>query len=204
MIVDVNTSKSLQKVIHLMFSMSDGPKAQIVLLGARGVGKKSIICRAVLNEFDEDARNTLYAKAVEVGGSTINLHIWTVTGQEQFRSLGPMCYRRLHVALLVFSVTDAASVHDVRTRVEEMKVQVHEMPTLFVVGNKRDLSNRQVQTHEGESLARELNANYCEVSARTGVEIDELFLQVAEEARKRLQRVDGDSASQSKRAGGTC
>jgi small GTP-binding protein len=182
--------------------MSGGSDAKIVLLGAASVGKTCIICRAVSNDFDPEMPNTIgacySAKAIEVGGSTVNLQIWDTAGQERFRTLAPMYYRGSVVALLVFSVIDAASLGDVRTWAEEMKGQVDEMPTLFVVANKSDLTDRKVQTQEGEAIAGELKATYCEVSARTGLGIDELFLQVAEQAMKKLHGAGGGAAHQPK------
>jgi small GTP-binding protein len=177
-----------------------GGDAKIVLLGAASVGKTCIICRAVSNEFDEEMPNTIgacySAKAVEVGDTTVNLQIWDTAGQERFRTLAPLYYRGSVVAILVFSVVDGPSLNDVRTWAEEMKGQVDEMPTIFVVGNKCDLTERQVQTHEGENVANELKATYCEVSAKSGTGIDELFLQVAEEVLKKLKGTGGGSASQ--------
>jgi GTPase SAR1 family protein len=87
---------------------------------------------------------------------------------------------------VVFSVTDAASLSDTRIWAEEMKGELDEMPTLFIVGNKSDLTDRKVQTQEGENLAKELKATYFEVSAKTGSGIEDLFLRVAEEALKKL------------------
>jgi small GTP-binding protein len=165
--------------------------AKIVLLGAANVGKTCILYRATNNDFDEQTSNTIGAcyspKPVEVDGTTINLQVWDTAGQEKFRTLAPMYYRGSIVALLVFSVIDAASLNEVRNWAEEMKGEVDEMPVLFVVGNKTDLLERKVEVSEGEGLANELKATYCEVSAKTGVGVDELFFRVAELALKKLQ-----------------
>jgi GTPase SAR1 family protein len=59
---------------------------------------------------------------------------------------------------------------------------------VFLVGNKSDLEmQRAVTTAHGEALAAELDACFCEVSARTGNGIDELFVRVAEEVVKKLK-----------------
>jgi GTPase SAR1 family protein len=55
------------------------------------------------------------------------------------------------------------------------------------VGNKTDLkAEREVATSEGENLARELGLeeSFCEVSAKTGENIDEVFFNVVHKIRK--------------------
>jgi small GTP-binding protein len=171
--------------------------AKIVLLGAASVGKTCIICRAVSNEFDSEMPNTIgacfTAKEMDVAGSVVNLQIWDTAGQERFRTLAPMYYRGSVIAVLVYAVTDQASLDDVKNWADEMKIQTDEMPVLFVVGNKMDLvDERVVQYDHGESMAKELGAFFTEVSAKTGVGVDELFIRIAEEALKRLKGEGAD------------
>jgi small GTP-binding protein len=171
--------------------MSEGIDAKIVLLGAASVGKTCMICRAVSDEFDSEMPNTIgacfTAKEMSVADSVINLQIWDTAGQERFRTLAPMYYRGSIVALLVYSIVDEASLQDVRDWAEEMKTQTDAMPFLFVIGNKCDLfEERVVAIEKGEAVAKELNAPFFEVSAKSGRGIDELFVRVAEEAAKRL------------------
>jgi small GTP-binding protein len=165
--------------------------SKIVLLGSASVGKTCIICRAVSDEFDREMPATIGAtytsKELEIGELTINLQIWDTAGQERFRTLAPMYYRNSVVALLVFSVVDDHSLQDVRNWAEEMKQQTEEMPTLFVVANKVDLvDERRVLPEQGQAVAKELDAFYSEVSAKSGSGIDELFIRVAEESLKKL------------------
>jgi small GTP-binding protein len=171
--------------------MSDGIDSKIVLLGSASVGKTSIICRAVSDEFDTEMPATIgacyTAKQVEVAGTQINLQIWDTAGQERFRTLAPMYYRGSIVALLVFSVIEEKSLQDVKDWADEIKQQADEMPVLFVVANKADLvDERTVTTDQGEAVSKELGAFYSEVSAKSGRGIDELFVRVAEESLKKL------------------
>jgi small GTP-binding protein len=173
--------------------------AKIVLLGAASVGKTCIICRAVSNEFDSEMPNTIgacfTAKEMDVAGSVVNLQIWDTAGQERFRTLAPMYYRGSVIAVLVYAVTDQASLDDVKNWADEMKIQTDEMPVLFVVGNKMDLvDERVVKYDQGEGMAKELAAFFTEVSAKTGVGVDELFIRIAEEALKRLKGEGADVA----------
>ena len=171
--------------------------SKIVLLGATCVGKTSIICRAVSDEFDQEMPSTIgacyTAKTVTVNDTQVNLQIWDTAGQERFRTLAPMYYRGSQIALLVFSLTDESSLNDVKTWANEMKIQTDEMPKLFVIGNKMDLvDERAIPQEKAESVANELGAIYCEVSAKSGRGIEELFQRVAEESLKKISPASGD------------
>jgi small GTP-binding protein len=173
-------------------STRDAIDVKVVFLGSASVGKTSIICRAVSDEFDKNMPSTIGAcytsKEVEMAGTLINLQMWDTAGQERFRTLAPMYYRNALIALLVFSITDEQSLTDVKTWAEEMREQAEGMPTIFVIANKIDLEEeRRVQPPEAANLAKELGAFYSEVSAKTGKGIDELFIRVTEEALNRLQ-----------------
>jgi small GTP-binding protein len=176
--------------------MASAIDSKIVLLGSASVGKTSIICRAVSDEFDGEMPATIgacyTAKEVTIADTTVNLQIWDTAGQERFRTLAPMYYRGSVIALLVFSVIEEKSLQDVQDWADEMKQQTDEMPVLFVVGNKSDLvDERTVTTDQGESLSKQLNAFYFEVSAKSGRGIDELFVRVAEESVKKLKSDTG-------------
>jgi small GTP-binding protein len=171
---------------------SNALDSKIVLLGSASVGKTSIICRAVSDEFDKEMPATIgacyTAKEVVIADTTVTLQIWDTAGQDRFRTLAPMYYRGSVIAILVFSVTEEKSLGDVKDWADEMKEQTDEMPVLFVVGNKADLvDERTVTTDQGDSLAKTLNALYFEVSAKSGRGVDELFVRVAEESVKKLQ-----------------
>ncbi len=52
---------------------------------------------------------------------------------------------------------------------------------MFLVGNKIDLAEkRQVWTEEGASLAKELGVMFIEASAKTGINIKQLFQNLAQ------------------------
>jgi small GTP-binding protein len=173
--------------------------AKIVLLGSMSVGKTCIACRAVSDEFDPETPSTIGSchmeKTIELPTASVSLQVWDTAGQERFRTLAPMYYRGAVVAVLVFSVTDVRSVPDIGNWAEELKLRTDKTPVLFVVGNKMDLiEERKVATEEGEAVARDINAIYCEVSAKTGAGVRELFWKIAEEAFKRIQTKRADAA----------
>jgi GTPase SAR1 family protein len=104
-----------------------------------------------------------------------------------------MYYRGSVVALLVYAINDEASLQDVRNWVDEIRQQTEEMPTVFIVGNKSDLTDeRKIATEQGQTVSKEMGAFFAEVSAKSGRGIDELVVRVAEEAVKKMHEGGGD------------
>jgi small GTP-binding protein len=165
--------------------------AKVVLLGAASVGKTCILARGVSNEFDPEVPNTIGAcfmeKQVVIDRGVVNLQIWDTAGQERFRTLAPMYYRGATVAMLVYSLVDEMSIVAVQSWADELKSQIDRLPILYVVGNKCDLEDqRTITMRDGEEMAQKLDAHYCEVSAKSGRGIEDLFTQIAEESFTRL------------------
>ncbi len=50
---------------------------------------------------------------------------------------------------------------------------------VFRIGNKCDCAQRVVQREDGERLAREYNVNFMETSAKTGLNVEQTFIEVA-------------------------
>ena len=176
--------------------MTDGiPEAKVVLLGATMVGKTSLVTRFTSGEFDPSIKATVGAcyasKVVQVDNETVKLQIWDTAGQEKFRTLVPMYFRGAKVAILVFAVNDVDSQKDVTFWANSVKQGTAQMPTLFVVGNKIDLTDsRTVSTESGKKTALEVGAEYIEASAKDNTNLDELLKKVARAA---LQAVKSDA-----------
>ena len=55
---------------------------------------------------------------------------------------------------------------------------------MVLVGNKTDLPNREVNFNEGNHLAARLGCPFIETSAKTGMNVEEVFAQIIREIRK--------------------
>ena len=158
-----------------MASNDDGiPSVKVVLLGSTKVGKTSIVSMLHSGEFFEDQSATVGAcfqvRKCKVDDQFLKLHIWDTAGQEKFRSLTPMYYRDSQFAVLVYAVDDEESFKEMRTWYSSLSQDCAVMPRLVLVGNKTDLRAEDlgvVSTAQGEELARELGAEFYEVSAKT-------------------------------------
>lgn len=125
-------------------------KAKVVLAGAPGVGKTSLVRRYVLNEFDDRYRTTLGAIVykriadVPVGSRVVRvtMTVWDVMGQRQ--GLNPMRDLDLYGAqgiLAVCDVTDPASLPALKFRVNAVSQAAVDAPVQILM-NKVDLGPR--------------------------------------------------------------
>jgi small GTP-binding protein len=118
---------------------------------------------------------------VRLGKTDIDLLIWDTAGQETYRALTAQYYRDVKIALIVFDVTNPATMESVtewNTRVcDANQGQI----VVVLVGNKIDLPTRVVSPELGDALATELKALYRETSAVTGKGVSEVFEDGCEE-----------------------
>lgn len=55
-----------------------------------------------------------------------------------------------------------------------------------LVGNKGDMPDRQVTYEQGNRLAAELGIKFFETSAKSGLNIEKMFCDIAEQIKKKL------------------
>jgi len=56
-----------------------------------------------------------------------------------------------------------------------------------LIGNKSDSAKRAISTSMGEALAAEFGISFFETSAKTGSYVEEAFLDISREVKKRLE-----------------
>lgn len=160
-------------------------RVKAVFAGDAAVGKTCIIKRILSNEFSETAEATVGAAnckvEIDTGEQKVIFNIWDTAGQEKYRSLAPMYFSGASVAFLVFDLTNTETLNQIDGFVKSLQSRAPEYVKIFLVGNKADLVNeRQVSEEDGERYAREIDAEfYYEVSAKTGMGVNDLFMRVA-------------------------
>ncbi|EAX83888.1 small GTP-binding protein, putative [Trichomonas vaginalis G3] len=164
--------------------MQESEEIKLVLVGHQYVGKTCIVRMATTGLFDEDTISTLGAsytsKTISIGKKEIRLQIWDTAGQERYRAMTPMYYRGAQVALVVYSVDNIESFKAIDTWIESLQESADPNIIIFVAGNKADLEDsRAVTTQQGEEKAKQHNAIFAEVSAKTGMGVDDLFNTIA-------------------------
>lgn len=150
-----------------------------VLIGNTNVGKTCIVHRATTGVFEESSTTlgaSYSAKTEMFDNRYFRLQIWDTAGQEKYRGMTPMYYHNAHVAMIVYSITNTESFEAVDSWFKSLRNNADPDIIIFLVGNKVDLDNeRAVSAELGEKKAKEFGAEFCEVSAKTGFGIADLF-----------------------------
>lgn len=88
----------------------------------------------------------------------------------------PMYYRNANCAVVVYDITQSASLEKARTWIRELQRQADPSIVIALCGNKLDLSaRRQVSQEEAKKYADEEGLMWTETSAKTGEGVTEIF-----------------------------
>ncbi|KAJ0967239.1 hypothetical protein J5N97_024156 [Dioscorea zingiberensis] len=158
---------------------------KILLIGDSGVGKSSLI-RSFTSNYVENLPTTIGVdfeiKFLTVAGKKLKLTIWDTAGQERFRTLPGSYYRGAQGIILVYDVTRRESFTNLADIwAKEIELYSTSKDCIKVlVGNKVDKdANRMVTTDEGIAVAQQLGCLFFECSAKTRVNVDKCFEELA-------------------------
>lgn len=174
---------------------------KLVLLGESAVGKSSLVLRFVKGQFHEYQESTIGAafltQTVCLDDTAVKFEIWDTAGQERYHSLAPMYYRGAQAAIVVYDLTNRDSFNRAKTWVLELQRQASPNIVIALAGNKTDLTNKRVvDVAEAENYALENALLFMETSAKTAMNVSEIFLAIANKLPK------GDQNSASNQSGG--
>ncbi len=157
-------------------------KFKITLFGHGGVGKTSLLLRYIKDYFVEDLKKTIGSnfliKDVDVEGTTVRLLLWDIGGQPQFHKLRTIYFKGSNAALGVFDLSSSQTLLKIPGWISSIKKTVKKTIPMVLLGNKADLE-REVDKTEAEDLAKKLNCNYLETSAKTGLNVEQAFESIA-------------------------
>lgn len=167
-----------------MILSSAVPKYKLVFLGDIYVGKTSIINQFMYETFDNNYQATIgidfLSKTIQLGDAPMRLQLWDTAGQERFRSLIPNYIRDSSAAIIVFDLTNSASFSSLDKWVEDVRNERGSDAVIVIIGNKVDKTDERAVTKENaSSKAAQFSAIYAETSAKTGMNIKELFRDIA-------------------------
>jgi Ras-related protein Rab-10 len=158
---------------------------KLLLIGDSGVGKTCLLFR-----FSDDAFNTTFIstigidfkiKTVELGGKKIKLQIWDTAGQERFHTITTSYYRGAMGIMLVYDVTNAKTFDNISKWLRNIAEHATQEVEKMILGNKCDMEDkRQVPRERGEAIAREHKITFLETSAKSNINVENAFLQLAQ------------------------
>jgi len=155
---------------------------RVVVFGAGGVGKTSLVLRFIHGTFRDSYIPTIedtYRKVISSNKAVCTLQITDTTGSHQFPAMQRLSISKGHAFVLVFSISSRQSLEELKPVLEligEVKGSLEGFP-MMLVGNKSDEESgkREVSVKTGEALEKMWKCKYIETSAKNGVNITELF-----------------------------
>ena len=163
---------------------------KLLLIGDSGVGKSCLLLRFSEDSFTPTFISTIgidfKIRTVEIDGKRIKLQIWDTAGQERFRTITTAYYRGAMGILLVYDVTDERSFLSIRNWIANIDQFASEGVNRILIGNKCDMTTRRVIEYSaGKTLADEYGIRFLETSAKNSTNVDEAFISLARDIKKR-------------------
>ena len=180
---------------------------RVVVFGAGGVGKSSLVLRFVRGTFRESYIPTIedtYRQVISCNKQVCTLQITDTTGSHQFPAMQRLSISKGHAFILVYSITSRQSLEELRpifAEILDIKGDVETIPVMLV-GNKCDESSgREVTLTSGQALAKQWNCAFMETSAKTSHNVKELFQELLQLEKRRTMslQLDGKKSRAQKR-----
>lgn len=157
-----------------------------VVIGDSGVGKSAFINRLVNPgaQFCDSHVSTIgvdfHIHTRHVADKTVRCQIWDTAGQERFRAMNRTHYRGSHVVFLMYDVSRAESLANLREHwLPEVLSAVRDDTTLMVIGNKTDLPDErhEIDCADAAQFAQDVGALYIETSAKVNNNVESALSQ---------------------------
>ena len=164
---------------------------RVVVFGAGGVGKSSLVLRFVRGTFRESYIPTIedtYRQVISCNKQVCTLQITDTTGSHQFPAMQRLSISKGHAFILVYSITSRQSLEELKPifqEILEIKGGDVEGIPIMLVGNKCDEINREVSTSEAAALAKSWNCGHLDTSAKTNYNVKELFQELLQLEKRR-------------------
>lgn len=155
---------------------------KVCMLGAFSVGKTSLVRRYVASIFEDKYLTTIGVKidkkVVTTAGSETTLMLWDIAGEDAYHSIKPSHLRGASGCIVVVDGTRPNTL-DVARDIQKMaRDSIGDIP-IFAALNKSDLKDQWLVSESDISqLAEEMTL--IETSAKTGLNVEEMFQQLTE------------------------
>ena len=164
-----------------------------IIIGDSSVGKSNILLNYLEGKFYDEFQPTIGvefgAKNIQIQDKIYRIQIWDTAGQELFRSITRSYYKNCVCSCVVYDVTKRSSFDNVKNWIEDCKKHSPKTVSLVLIGNKIDLEeSRQVSYEEGNACAKKFGMVFLETSAKTGKNINEIFLQSCKEIVENMKK----------------
>jgi small GTP-binding protein len=167
------------------------PLLKVVVVGAGGVGKTSIVRRLVQGNYAERRSATMgadcYTYTQMIKGQIVRLQIWDTVGQERFRSIGRSYFRNAAGAMLVYDVPSMDSFEQLEGWLADLREHCLENAYVLVVGTKLDLvTDGRADRQSVYDFCLRHHLSPIETSALNGDGVNAAFRRLTHEVHKRI------------------
>ncbi|WOL01586.1 ras-related protein RABD1 isoform X1 [Canna indica] len=164
---------------------------KLLLIGDSSVGKSCLLLRFADDSYVDSYISTIGVdfkiRTFELDGKTVKLQIWDTAGQERFRTITSSYYRGAHGIIIVYDITEMESFNNIKQWLSEIDRYASDSVCKLLVGNKCDLAeNRVVEEEKAKEFADSLGIPFLETSAKDSINVEEAFLTMCAEIKKRM------------------
>jgi small GTP-binding protein len=161
---------------------------KVIVGGAGGVGKTTLLHKYLHNEFLADTSMTVGVgfqnKVVERDGDQVVLTLWDLGGQDRFKFLHTSYCDGSKAGLIFFDATRINTAFQVKEWAEMFRKFASPTIPLILASTKIDLATSEIMAlanDQARSLVDEFGfTNYFTTSALTGENIEEMFNHVVD------------------------
>jgi small GTP-binding protein len=179
---------------------------KIMILGNQAVGKSSIMLRYTDDVFHYNMMGTagvdFKKKMVKIGNEEIKVMIYDTAGHDRFRQITKNLYKGSQGIMLVYDVSDKKTFESVSYWMDHIKNNADVGVEIILVGNKIDITNREVSTEDGIGLANKFKVPIVETSALNGFNVENAFLtliqNICEKDIKKIMLTDNEKKPKTK------
>ena len=164
--------------------------SKVVVVGDCSVGKTALIERAVNDSFANDYFASTgcltYTFNTMIDGKEYEASIWDTAGQEKYKSLAPYFLRGALACIAVYSTDIPESAEGLWKWIEILK---ENGCNIVVIARNKDDLNIPDQSNV-EQIAAEKEIPLIRTSAKTGQNVNQLFITVLQEIAASERRIE--------------
>jgi small GTP-binding protein len=160
---------------------------KIVIIGDSGVGKSNYLYRFVEGEFCPVHEATIgfdYKYKISIlpnSKKKVKFQIWDTAGQEKYVSINKNLFQRVEGIILMYDISEPKSFYNLDMWMKLIRENANELP-LILIGNKIDLiQERKITKEKGEKFANDNNMKFFESSGKSGENVEDSFIFLAEQ-----------------------
>jgi small GTP-binding protein len=154
---------------------------KVLLTGSFGVGKTSLFERFINSHFSDKYLSTIglkvSKKVIDINGNELSLMLWDIAGEVTQDKVPVSYFLGASGIIYVFDLTRPSTHKNIQQDLEYLRKIVPEA-SISIVGNKKDLLSSDELNQVLAAL--DITPNIV-TSAKTGENVNQLFLQVGKE-----------------------